>query len=119
MLRALEVVKISNNLGDAKASSRIGDDDAPAAERRSGEKLGIRDSLIRLSVGLEDPLDLAGILHRRSTRQRPDAEGVFGNAAERREPPPPGEGSRSALSKHLAASAIRAVAVNNVSAANT
>jgi O-succinylhomoserine sulfhydrylase len=60
VLRALEVVKISNNLGDAK--SLVTHPSTTTHQRlkeEEREKLGIRDSLIRLSVGLEDPLDLA------------------------------------------------------------
>ncbi len=58
-LDALEIVAISNNLGDAKSlvthpatttHQRLG------AEQRA--ELGITDGLVRLSVGLEDPEDL-------------------------------------------------------------
>jgi O-succinylhomoserine sulfhydrylase len=59
MLRALSVVKISNNLGDAKS---LVTHPATTTHQRLKEEeraaLGIRDSLVRLSVGLEDPLDL-------------------------------------------------------------
>src|SRR5687768_1012229 len=58
--RALEIVKISNNLGDAKS---LVTHPATTTHQRLKEeerqKLGIGDGLIRLSVGLEDPLDLA------------------------------------------------------------
>ena len=56
---ALEIIKISNNLGDAKSlithpatttHFRL----TPAAR----EELGITDGMMRLSVGLEDPGDL-------------------------------------------------------------
>ena len=62
---ALRVIKISNNLGDAKSlithpatttHQRL--DDAARAE------LGITDGLLRLSVGLEDPADLVNDLTR-------------------------------------------------------
>jgi O-succinylhomoserine sulfhydrylase len=60
MLRLLEVVKISNNLGDAKS---LVTHPATTTHQRLKEedrqKLGIGDGLIRLSVGLEDPRDLA------------------------------------------------------------
>ncbi len=60
MLRALQVVKISNNLGDAKS---LVTHPATTTHQRLKEEeraaLGIGDGLIRLSVGLEDPLDLA------------------------------------------------------------
>jgi O-succinylhomoserine sulfhydrylase len=60
MLRSLEVVKISNNLGDAKS---LVTHPATTTHQRLKEedrrKLGIGDGLIRLSVGLEDPRDLA------------------------------------------------------------
>jgi O-succinylhomoserine sulfhydrylase len=60
MLRALGVVKISNNLGDAKS---LVTHPATTTHQRLKEEeraaLGITDGLIRLSVGLEDPEDLA------------------------------------------------------------
>jgi O-succinylhomoserine sulfhydrylase len=60
MLRALKVVKISNNLGDAKS---LVTHPATTTHQRLKEedraRLGIGDGLVRLSVGLEDPLDLA------------------------------------------------------------
>jgi O-succinylhomoserine sulfhydrylase len=58
-LNALQLIDISNNLGDAKSlvthpatttHYRVG------AEARA--ELGIGEGLIRLSVGLEDPADL-------------------------------------------------------------
>ncbi len=69
MLRALEIVKISNNLGDAK--SLVTHPATTTHQRLKDEEraaLGIGDGLVRLSVGLEDPLDLPRILRRRSTR---------------------------------------------------
>ena len=60
MLRALEVVKISNNLGDAK--SLVTHPATTTHQRLKAEErseLNISDGLIRLSVGLEDPADLA------------------------------------------------------------
>ncbi len=59
MLNALEVVDISNNLGDAKS---LITHPASTTHRRMGPegraKVGITDGVIRLSVGLEDPEDL-------------------------------------------------------------
>ncbi len=58
-MNAFRLIKVSNNLGDSKSLAthpattthlRIG------AEERA--KLGITDGVIRLSVGLEDPLDI-------------------------------------------------------------
>ena len=69
---ALEVVRISNNLGDAKSlvthpatttHQRLSD-----AERAA---LGIGDGLLRLSVGLEDPEDLVEDLVAALDRARP------------------------------------------------
>ncbi len=60
MLRALQVVKISNNLGDAK--SLVTHPATTTHQRLKDEEraaLGIGDGLVRLSVGLEDPQDLA------------------------------------------------------------
>ncbi len=60
VLRALQVVKISNNLGDAKS---LVTHPATTTHQRLKEEeravLGIGEGLVRLSVGLEDPLDLA------------------------------------------------------------
>ena len=56
---ALEIVKISNNLGDAK--SLITHPATTTHQRLSPEareELGIREGLVRLSVGLEDADDL-------------------------------------------------------------
>lgn len=58
-LNALEVIDISNNLGDAK--SLITHPATTTHQRLSIEEraeLGIGDGLLRLSVGLEDPADL-------------------------------------------------------------
>ncbi len=59
-VRALEVIKISNNLGDAKS---LVTHPATTTHQRLKEderaELGIGDGLIRLSVGLEDAEDLA------------------------------------------------------------
>ena len=58
--RALDVVKISNNLGDSK--SLITHPATTTHQRLKEEEraaLGIGDGLVRLSVGLEDPEDLA------------------------------------------------------------
>jgi len=59
LLNALEIVLISNNLGDAKS---IATHPATTTHQRlpadQKELLGITPGLIRLSVGLEDPDDL-------------------------------------------------------------
>ena len=58
-LNALEIVRISNNLGDAKS---IATPPASTTHQRLPQEqkdaLGITPGLIRLSVGLEDPEDL-------------------------------------------------------------
>ena len=58
-LKRLRLVDISNNLGDAKSlithPATTTHQRLPAGERRH---LGINDSLLRLSVGLEDPEDI-------------------------------------------------------------
>jgi len=62
-LNALEIVLISNNLGDAK--SIITHPATTTHQRLSPERkalLGITPGLVRLSVGLEDPEDLIGDL---------------------------------------------------------
>ena len=58
-LDALEIVLISNNLGDSK--SLVTHPATTTHQRLSPERraaLGIGDGLVRLSVGLEDPADL-------------------------------------------------------------
>jgi O-succinylhomoserine sulfhydrylase len=58
-LNALGLVDISNNLGDAK--SLITHPATTTHQRLSPEaraELGITDSMVRLSVGLEDPADV-------------------------------------------------------------
>ncbi len=58
-LNALEIIDLSNNLGDAK--SLITHPETTTHQRLSDEErvqLGINGGLVRLSVGLEDPLDL-------------------------------------------------------------
>jgi len=60
VLRALQVIKISNNLGDTKSLvTHPATTTHQRLKEEERERLGIADSLIRLSVGLEDPLDLA------------------------------------------------------------
>ena len=60
-LNALEVADISNNIGDAKTLIM-----QPATtthqrlEEEERARLGISDGMVRLSVGLEDPIDLIG-----------------------------------------------------------
>jgi O-succinylhomoserine sulfhydrylase len=64
-LNALEIVDLSNNLGDAK--SLITHPQTTTHQRLSEEErqqLGIGGGLVRLSVGLEDPLDLQDDLAR-------------------------------------------------------
>jgi O-succinylhomoserine sulfhydrylase len=59
VLRALDVVKISNNLGDAK--SIVTHPATTTHQRLTPEArahLGITDGLVRLSIGLEDTDDL-------------------------------------------------------------
>jgi O-succinylhomoserine sulfhydrylase len=59
LLNTLEIIKISNNLGDAKS---IATHPATTTHQRlpqdQKDALGITPGLIRLSVGLEDPEDL-------------------------------------------------------------
>jgi len=65
VLNALEIIKISNNLGDAK--SLITHPATTTHQRLKPEaraELGISDGMIRLSVGLEDAPDLIGDLDR-------------------------------------------------------
>jgi O-succinylhomoserine sulfhydrylase len=64
-LNALEIVDISNNLGDAKS---LVTHPATTTHRRMGEAarltVGITDGVVRLSVGLEDAQDLIeDVLH--------------------------------------------------------
>ena len=63
MMNALRIIKISNNLGDAKS---IVTHPATTTHQRLAQdqkdKLGITPGLIRLSVGLEDVTDLLGDL---------------------------------------------------------
>jgi O-succinylhomoserine sulfhydrylase len=80
MLRALEVIKISNNLGDAKS---LVTHPATTTHQRLKEEeraaLGISDGLVRLSVGLEDPADLAEDLAQALDRAaRPKVRAVAG-----------------------------------------
>ena len=64
-MNALEIVRISNNLGDARS---IATHPTTTTHQRMTEadrlSLGITPGLIRLSVGLEDPADLAVDLER-------------------------------------------------------
>jgi O-succinylhomoserine sulfhydrylase len=59
LLNALQIVTISNNLGDTKS---LATHPATTTHMRIGPeergRLGITDGIIRLSVGLEDPQDL-------------------------------------------------------------
>jgi len=64
-LNALEIIDLSNNLGDAK--SLITHPQTTTHQRLSEDErkqLGIGGGLVRLSVGLEDPLDLQDDLGR-------------------------------------------------------
>ena len=62
-LRSLDVVKISNNLGDAKS---LVTHPATTTHRAMGPEgraaIGLSDGVVRLSVGLEDVDDLIGDL---------------------------------------------------------
>jgi len=64
-LNALQIVTISNNLGDAKS---IVTHPATTTHQRLSEetraKLGITPGLVRLSVGIEDPRDLVADIRR-------------------------------------------------------
>ena len=59
VMNALEIIDISNNLGDAKS---LVTHPATTTHRRLSPEaraaVGITDGTIRLSVGLEDPADL-------------------------------------------------------------
>jgi O-succinylhomoserine sulfhydrylase len=60
IMDALKIIKISNNLGDAK--SLISHPATTTHQRFTPEvraAMGIGDNMLRLSVGLEDPADLA------------------------------------------------------------
>jgi len=65
VVNALEVFDISNNLGDSKS---LVTHPATTTHRRVAPELraemGITDSMIRLSIGLEDPADLLADLQR-------------------------------------------------------
>mgnify|MGYP001627521305 CR=1 FL=1 len=62
---ALQVIKLSNNLGDAKS---LITHPATTTHKNVAEdarlELGITDGMLRLSVGLEDPLDLLDDIER-------------------------------------------------------
>jgi len=71
MLNALQIILISNNLGDAK--SIITHPATTTHQRLSDPQraaLGISDGLLRLSVGLEDPADLIADLTQALTAAR-------------------------------------------------
>lgn len=76
VLDALEVIDISNNLGDAKS---LATHPATTTHHRLGPEvraqMGVADGVIRLSVGLEDVEDLRNdldrSLHRGGPRDRP------------------------------------------------
>ncbi len=56
---ALETIRISNNLGDAKSLiTHPATTTHQSIGEEAREELGISDGILRLSVGLEDPLDL-------------------------------------------------------------
>jgi len=63
VLNALELIDISNNLGDAKS---LITHPATTTHQRLGEeeraRMGISEGLVRLSVGLEDPADVCADL---------------------------------------------------------
>ena len=62
---ALEIIRISNNLGDAKSLTTH---PATTTHQRLTDEaraaLGITDGLVRLSVGLESPEDLLADIER-------------------------------------------------------
>ena len=60
-LNALEVADISNNIGDAKTLiTHPATTTHQRLEEEERARLGISDGVVRLSVGLEDPIDLIG-----------------------------------------------------------
>lgn len=64
-LNGLKIIKISNNLGDAK--SLVTHPATTTHQRLTPEaraELGITDGMVRLSIGLEDPDDLAADVER-------------------------------------------------------
>jgi len=68
-LDALRIVLISNNLGDSK--SLVTHPATTTHQRLTPEQrsmLGISDGLVRLSVGLEDPVDLIRDLRQAFTK---------------------------------------------------
>jgi O-succinylhomoserine sulfhydrylase len=73
LMNALQVIDISNNLGDSKS---LITHPATTTHRRMGEQarlaVGITDGVLRVSVGLEDVRDLVEDLQRALTA-RPDA----------------------------------------------
>jgi O-succinylhomoserine sulfhydrylase len=79
-LRQLDVVKISNNLGDAKSLvTHPATTTHQRLKEEEREALGITGGLIRLSVGLEDPQDLADDLVQALDRaSRPKVRAVSG-----------------------------------------
>ena len=64
-LNALEVADISNNLGDAKTLiTHPATTTHQRLEEEERARLGISDGMVRLSVGLEDPIDLIDDIER-------------------------------------------------------
>ncbi|MED5357211.1 MAG: O-succinylhomoserine sulfhydrylase [Pseudomonadota bacterium] len=64
-LNALEVADISNNLGDAKTLiTHPATTTYQRLEEEERARLGISDGMVRLSVGLEVPIDLIGDIER-------------------------------------------------------
>ncbi len=65
LLDALEIIDISNNLGDAKS---LATHPATTTHRRLAPEaraaVGITDGTVRFSVGLEDPADLVADVDR-------------------------------------------------------
>ncbi len=65
MANALEIVKMSNNLGDTKSLiTHPATTTHQSMNEEARAELGINDGLMRLSIGLEDPLDLVEDLGR-------------------------------------------------------
>ena len=64
-MNALEIFKITNNLGDSKS---LVTHPATTTHQRLGPEgraaIGISDGMLRLSLGLEDPIDLQADIDR-------------------------------------------------------
>jgi O-succinylhomoserine sulfhydrylase len=71
VMNAFELIAVSNNLGDSKS---LATHPATTTHMRIGEqeraRLGITDGVIRVSVGLEDVVDVKNDLHQALNRMR-------------------------------------------------